>query len=267
MTDPDEPAATESVHAALLYCETCDDRTPHRILRWDRRARAGAASRGIARCRVCRLTHAFATDVDLVREIALIRSDGPVSEQVRVELPQRLTLQTGQRLPGSAEPWRILRIDRSDGRSVPRAEVSRIATVWTVPDRGTRIAVSIVEGRRTRPARLLSPPGTEFEVGGRVTVEGLRLEIAALRARGRTWHHPGARFSAREVERIYGRRIVRPPAGRSDWRTERERPSSFASSTSRAARSRSSPGRRRTRTVPSARTDSGGAAVHRSAPS
>jgi len=271
MTDPHEASGASeagAVHSAVLLCENCGARTPHRILAWDRRARRpGAAARGTARCRVCRFTHPFVSETERTHVVAVVRSDGPVSERSRTSLPVGHTLQVGHRLPGATEAWRVLRIDRRDGRSVPSAPVEQIATVWARRDRGTVVPVSIVEGRRTRAARLLTPPGTEFEVGGRVTVDGLRLEIAALRADGKTWHHPGATFAAREVERIYGRRTVSPPAGRSDWRRERESPSSFASSTSRAARSRSSPGVRRTRTDPSARTASGGAAVQRSTPS
>jgi uncharacterized Zn finger protein len=270
MTEDPTDASPEptAVHSALLFCEHCGRRTPHRILRWDRRAsRPGAAARGIARCRECRLTHPFVSESERAYEVAVVRSDGPVSERSRTSLPSGRTLQVGHRLPGSTERWVILRIDRLDGRSVPSAPTEAIATVWAARDRGKVVPVSIVEGRRTRPARLLTPPDREFEVGGRVSVEGLRLEIAALRAQGRTWHYPGARFAAREVQRIYGRRTASPPAGRSDWRTERERPSSFESSTSRSARSRSSPGVSRKRTVPRARTESGGAAVHRSTPS
>ncbi len=197
----------------------------------------------------------------------VVRSDGPTSERERIALTSDRTLQVGQNLPGAGSPWRVLKIDRRDGRSSSSAPVPEIATVWTVRDRGTVVKVSVVEGRRTHAARLRVPPSTELRVGERVRVDGVSLEIAALRARGRTWHHPGAAFAAREVERLYGRRIVRPPAGRMDWRNDRESPSSFDSSTSRAARSRSSPGVRRTRTSPRARTDSGGAAVHRSTPS
>jgi uncharacterized Zn finger protein len=270
--DPDATGASRSpaprVFAATLYCEVCGRLTPHRLLRTDpvRRGRAGSV-RGTARCRVCQWTHRFETRPPGAVRVAQIVSAGENSERSAIELPARVRVQVGSGVPGSGGPFRIQRIDTRDGRQVPAASSNEVATLWVVRDVGAIVPVSIVEGRRTRTARLVVPRETPYEVGRRVTVEGALLTIVALRARGTTWRRPGDAFVAGEVQRIYGRRIESPPAGSKDWSRGRGTPRSFESSASRSPRSRSSPGARSTRTSPRARTAEGGATVQRSSPS
>ena len=256
------------LRSAELFCENCGRNTPHRILRIERGARPQAGRiRGTARCRDCRWTHPFDSRIPRTIEVGAVVSTGERSEHLRIALPIGRRVQLGTGLSGSPTPVVVRRIEGRDGRSLSSAHPEEIATVWATRDLGAVVKVSLVEGRRTRTGRLVVPPDTPYAVGDRVTVEGERIEIVALRARGRTWRRPGDAFPASEVQRLYGRRTSIPPAGRSDWRSPRGSSSSAASSTSRSARVRSSPGVRRTRTVPRARTAAGGAHVHRSSPS
>ncbi len=274
MDDPEADApvtprgAAPRVFAATLYCEMCDRPTPHRILRMDPVRKSGSHRvQGTARCRVCQWTHRFESRTPGRVEVARIVSDGKISVRSRVELPANVHVQVGSGIPGSEEPFRVLRIDTRKGNRVRSALTNEIATLWAVRDVGAVVPVSIVEGRFTRTVRLVVPRETEFEVGGRSTVEGTPLRIVALRARGRTWRQPGDRFRALEVSRLYGRRTDIPPAGRSDWSSGRGMPSSRTSSSSRSERSRSGPGVSRDRIVPRRRSASGGAVVQRLSPS
>ncbi|HTP53478.1 MAG TPA: HVO_0476 family zinc finger protein [Thermoplasmata archaeon] len=262
--DPPAPLAGP-LGSALLYCEQCDRETPHRIFRVRRGARAGRGSlEGVARCRVCRTTHPFESRPEARTEVPLIVSDGPRSTREIVSLPPETVLQRGAPIPGLDERVIVRRLDARDGKVRAGGRASELAAVWATRDLGTVVKVSVIEGRLTRPSRIVVPPETAFEVGDAVTVERERLTITALRARGRTWRLPGDRFPAAEVQRLYGRRTAMPPAGRSDWSSDRPTPRSRASSASRAARSRSSPGVTRARTTPRARTALSGAAVQRS---
>jgi uncharacterized Zn finger protein len=199
--------------------------------------------------------------------VPVIVSEGPRSIRRIMALPPGAVLRLGTRIPGLDEALLPRRIDGRDGRAVLSARADEVATVWATADAGAVIRVSVIEGATTRPARLVAPPTRSFTVGDEVTVDGYRLSIVALRARGRTWRRPGDAFSAAEVQRLYGRRTATPPAGSRDWRTDRETPRSRASSSSIRGRSRSSPGVTRTRTSPRARTAASGAAVQRSRPS
>ena len=191
MDDP-EADAPESprgpgprVFAATLYCEMCDRTTPHRILRMDPVRKSGRRRvQGTARCRVCQWTHRFESREPGRVEVARIVSDGKISVRSRVELPAHLHVQVGSGIPGSDEAFRVLRIDTRDGHRVRSALTEEIATLWAVRDAGAVVPVSIVEGRFTRTVRLVVPRETEFEVGGRSTVEGTPLRIVTLRAPG-----------------------------------------------------------------------------------
>lgn len=256
------------VHAARLRCDNCGRVTVHRIVHWDARGRASRTHRsGLARCRECGGTHPFEVRTGAPKEFDLIESRGPVSTRRRIGLSANERIAIGRAIPGVMPALTVRRIVRTNGDSAPESRVAEIATVWAVPAEELGVRVSIVEGARTRTTRWVVPPGGVIAIGDRAAVEGVAFEVVAIRARGRTWRYPNVQFPAREVQRVYARRTVSPPAGRSDWRRGRGSPSSRTSSTSRSERYRSSPGVRRNRTSPRRRTASTGAAVQRLSPS
>ena len=264
---PEEAPGPGRLGAARLFCDVCGEETPHRIFRVRSGGRPSTVIAGTARCRVCRTTHSFETRGPTLAPVALIVSDGPRSTRGTLQLPPDLSVEVGGTLSTPDGEVRVRKLDGADGRTRPRGRVAEIATVWATRGTGTAVKVSVVDGATTEPTRVVVEPTVRFEVGGTVSVGRQRLTIVGLRARGHTWRQPGDAFAAEEIQRIYGRRTAMPPAGRRDWRSVRSTPSSRDSSTSQRERSRSSPGVIRKRTVPRARTDDGGAAVHRSAPS
>jgi uncharacterized Zn finger protein len=265
--EPDgAPPAAVRVQAASLLCDSCGRTTPHRILRWDRRP-TGSPGRlsGVARCQVCRWTHPFVQTPPPESEVALVVSAGSESVASRLRVPSLRKLQVGSNLPGSAEPLRIRRIESRSGESLPAALPADVGTVWATHEGERAVPVSIVERARTHAARWITTPTVEVEVGVSLTVDGATTVVVGIRARGRTWRYPGARFPASDVQRLYVRRAM-PPAGSRDWSRVRVRPSSRARATSSAPRSRSGPGTRTTRTVPRAATADGGADVQSNSP-
>ena len=271
-THAHEPIAAPSVRARLsaasVRCDNCGRITPHRVLRWDRGSfRTGASASGTARCRECHWTHRFEIPREEEVDVALITSRGAVTTRETFCLPASLEIEVGREVPGPRAPLRVHRIDLRAGGSVGRAPARSVASLWVSPLAPSFVPVSVLEGARTRTVRWSPGPEVDVEVGEAVEVEGLLLRIVALRVGGRTFRRAGDRFRAREVERLYGRRSVSPPAGRADWSQDRERPSSRASSFSRSARSRSAPGARTKRTVPRARIADGGATVQSVSPS
>ena len=268
---PDEPPAPGSaaspggrIASATLRCERCGRPTPHRIFRV--RPRGPGVGEGIARCRDCRWTHPFESRPEARVDVPVIVSDGSRSERRSLSFPPDRELAVGGTVPAPDGPLVVHRIDDRRGRATAAGRAGDVATLWTSRARGTVVRVSVIEGATTRSARLETAPDRSFEIGAPLTVDGVALAIVAVRAQGRTYRRPVGAFRADEVERIYARRTVRPPAGRSAWRSGRSTPSVRTSSTSRSPRSRSSPGVRRQRTVPRDRTAAGGAAVQRSSP-
>ncbi len=260
MAEREEAATAATLGAAVVYCDTCGKETPHRILRLDRTGGGGRrALSGIARCRACRWTHPFVSAGPDRAEVEAIVSAGAVSEHRVLELPATEPLEVGSPLPGLRPEARIRKLDLREGGQAAEAPAREVRTVWAVETASELLRVAVLSGARSTTERVPRSAGLRLSVGSSLRLPSGPVTIVALRAHGHTWRRAGDTFPAEVVQVVYGRRTVRPPAGRSPWRRERGTPSSRASSTSRAARSRSSPGPSRNRTDPRARTAAGGA--------
>lgn len=265
VTEPVEGTDRAVLGTAVLFCESCRRETPHRILRFHRSDRPVPRSvRGIARCRECRWTHAFVSTQVPRAVVEVIVSRGPASERRPLELDASEPVRVGESVAGVEPKLLVRRIDRRDGTS-PRSAVARdVSTIWAVEERPRLVRVAVLEGARSTTERVEARAGARWAVGDALRLPSGPVTVVALRARNRTWRRAGDAFPSEEVAVVYGRRTVSPPAGRSAWRRERETPRSRASSVSRVPRSRSSPGVRRNRTVPRARTADGGATARSS---
>jgi len=261
-TSPPEAA----LGSAVVFCDACGRETVHRILRLDRTKRSASprAVAGVARCRECRWTHPFVSARPSRVEVEVIVSRGAESQRRTLELPPGDLLQVGEPVPGVEPVVRVQRLDRLDGRPSRSSPARELRTVWAVAEGPRFLRVAVLQGARSTTEKLAAAPGLRLEVGAPLRLPGGAVTIVALRARQQTWRRPGDAFPAGEVTVVYGRRTVSPPAGRSPWSRVRGTSSSRASSVSRSARSRSSPGVSRNRTVPRARTAAGGATVRNS---
>ena len=253
--------------SASIFCDVCAETTPHRILDLDRRRPGPSASvSGLARCRRCRFTHRFADLPPKLPVLRVIDSDGPRSASRRVPWTGAPIVAIGDRWTEADRTVVVRRIERRSGDSPQSANVADIATLWVSSGSDPSVPLSIIVGRHTSSARLPTEPDRLFGIGDQIDWPGGPLTVTAFRARARTWSRAGDRFPAREIERLYARRATTPPAGKSDWSSDRSIPSSRASSTSTRERSRSSPGASRYRRTPRVRSARGGATDHRSRP-
>ncbi|HEV2428827.1 MAG TPA: HVO_0476 family zinc finger protein, partial [Thermoplasmata archaeon] len=240
-------ASPAAIHSGTLYCENCGRSTEHRILAVPRRASGSAPTSlsGVARCRICHWIHPFRSARSARVVFDEILSEGPHSTRRTRSMAPDDIVEVGVRLPRVDPALRVLRIDRRDGSRPESAMARSIATLWVAPDDGAIVPVSFVEGRRTRSVRLRYDPTQRLEVGATLESEGRSYRIAGLRARGQTWRLEGDGFPAGEVDRVYAKRTLSPPAGNIAWSRDRGSPNLSASSISRSARERSSPGRSR----------------------
>ncbi len=253
-----EAPAAGTLGAAQLYCEACGQETLHRIVRLSRGGPRRAVA-GLARCRVCRLTHPFVSVPPRRTAIDVVVSSGAESRRERLELPPETMLRLDEPLAGREREGRIRRIDRTDGRAAERARADHVRTLWIAPERPATVRVAVIGGARSTTEQLPVRPGLRLAVGERLRLPDGPVTIAALRARERTWRAEGDGFPVEEVRVVYARRTAIPPAGSRPWSRLRGTPSSRASSRSATSRSRSSPGARRNRAVPRARSAGSGA--------
>jgi uncharacterized Zn finger protein len=247
-----EPATPSGSHiaSAQIFCDSCRRATAHRILRVVPGGAGSGTVRGVARCKECRLTHPFESAPEATVDVRVVVSEHDRSSRSVVSFPRHRRVLVGSGLPSQDPTLRIRRIDLHSGQRATDARTEEIATLWLTREAPPSVKVSIVIGRLTRTTRLPYTAGTRYEVGTSVVVENRPLWISAVRARGHTWRVPGDVFPAEEVERLYVRRTEMPPAGRRDWSSDRVTPREDARDRSMSARSRSSPGRRTTRTSP-----------------
>ena len=268
--DVDAPPARRGrgppIHSAALPCEVCGEETAHRILHLEPGASARRV-RGVARCQVCRTTRPFDVAGGEEVPVRVVLSDGPRSEPRELRVEPGIPLRVGDPLPALEPPARIQRLELDGGRSAEEADPRRVRTIWAAVDRGPSLAVSLIEGSRTRSLVVPTDPEAPVTVGGPIALGELVAVVSAFRARHRTWSRPGDRFPAREVERVYARRNETPPGGSRRWTSSREIPSSPTRFRSTSGRSRSSPGVRTPRRRPPRANDSRGAAHHSSVPS
>lgn len=259
MTGPRPPSAPAAraralpIRSAVLPCEVCGEETPHRLLKVAGGGRGGASVAGLARCSRCHLTHPFEDRAPAAsHELWMVLSEGRSSRRERRSLPPTRHVEVDELLEGEDPPLRVRRLEGPGGQDLREALARDVATLWAVVDRGPRLDVSLIEGQRTRATSWVPPEGATVRVGDRLELPEASTFIIGFRGRGRTWRRTGDVLPASEVTRIYARRTVMPPAGRSAWRTDRFRPRSRTSDRSTSSRVRSSPGVRSTRTVPRA---------------
>jgi uncharacterized Zn finger protein len=263
------PPTAARIGVATLRCDTCHRETPHRVLRIAGQGgrRPAVVRQGVARCQVCRTTHAFEVHPTRPVSIRFIRSTGPRSVTGIAPFEPGVELTVNDLAPGLLPPARIRKIELRDGRAVDAARSEAVACVWLVDETGPRVPVSLIHGASTVSHLLELREDDRLAVGGSIEIDRARWTIVALRARGHTYSRPGDEFPAPEVTRAYARRRVRPPAGSSPWSRLRETPSSRASSDSTRPRSLSSPGVTRKRTSPRRPSADGGATAQSSTPS
>jgi uncharacterized Zn finger protein len=225
------------VGAASIFCDVCQEATPHRILslRGPRPA-AGSALSGIARCQRCRLTHPFGSPARRPCTVRAIVSEGPVSRSLELRLPAAREVGIGGKVLFGREQFVVRRIELAGQRSAAVARPEEIACLWVTNDRGFHVPISIVEGRRTRSIRWTPPGGARVGVGDSLSLDGNQYIVTGIRSGGRTLRRASGSVDASSIERIYVRRTWNPPAGSSDWSRSRETPSSRESSRSRSLR-------------------------------
>lgn len=215
------PAPGGAVGRARLRCDLCGRETDHRILRLHARRRGGELE-GVARCAVCRSTHAFVQRSPRHREVPGVLSEGGRSRSVRWTLSESAELVVDEPLPGPDATLLVRRIDLPDGHRPRRAPVTKVATIWVSRESPTLLRLSLVEGRRTTPLEVELTDGSAVSVGSLLSVNGRTLRVHALRAHGQTWEEGSREFRPMEVDRAYVHVELPPRPGRGPRRQDPE---------------------------------------------
>jgi uncharacterized Zn finger protein len=189
-----------------LFCETCEDETPHRILKGRIGPGIDEGFDGTVQCQQCSLTHSAHIEVEKPMEIPSIISNGSNSEKTRIEFYPKEVVMVNDEILWEDHNLMITSIEIGDKR-VKRAEASNISSLWLKVFDSIDINVSIVEGPNTKSERINAAPEEEFEVGDLLEFGNTKVVITKIKSVARMIYREGKPVEARDIKRIYTKRV------------------------------------------------------------
>ncbi len=182
-----------------IYCDTCDEETPHRVIRKEK---------NLYSCNKCGTVREVREKKP--REIKVIVSSGDrstggkvefydgdlvrVGDEIVVELPERVTI---------AE---VTSIELKNGRRVQESDAGKIETIWTREVEEVVLKISLHRGRYTESVRIRVPGDEAFRVDGSLRISGKFCRITGIKTRnGRMLKSPAQEALAKEIVRVYAK--------------------------------------------------------------
>lgn len=190
----------------IVYCETCGEETPHRVIRGELLAEAGAGFEGSVQCHKCSTIHHASIPSERPVTIPIVLSEGDKSRNEKLTLSPLEEIGVGDEMMVGDNNV-IFTAIISDGKKVRHAKSKDISLLHAKVFDTVTVKVSISRGPTTRSEALQTPPDEEFQVGdilefGKTKVAVDRILADSMVQRG------GIPVRARDIKRIYGK-IVR----------------------------------------------------------
>ena len=186
----------------IIYdCPKCDDYTVHEVLR----GRIGKSTlEGTFRCTECGNTFSATLKIPRQLKVAVIISDGPVSEKSETVLEEgeyiavgdEFFLEDGRRL-------RVCSIDLGEGQRKKKAKTEEVRTIWAQQFDVLSLKVTINNNRKSYSRRIDAEPDDEFLIGSVLKLEDMDCFIHAIKTRDKLVSKGTA--EARDIVRIYGK--------------------------------------------------------------
>ena len=189
-----------------LYCDTCDDETPHRILKGSIGTGKNEGFDGTVQCQECNLIHQTRIEVEKTVDVPTIISTGSSSEKTSIEFYPREFVRVSDEILWDDHNLLITSIEKRDKR-VKGCEASEITTLWVKIFDSIDLNVSIVEGPNTKSEKINAAPEEEFEVGDLLEFGRTKVVITKIKVTQRTIYREGKPVEARDIKRIYTKRV------------------------------------------------------------
>jgi len=187
----------------IIYCETCSEETPHRVLRGEIKPDPEAGFEGTVRCERCGMVHHTNIPSEKPVSLPMILSEGDRSRTERLELGPLEEIKVGEEIYFGNINIKITSI-QSSGSRVAKAKGRDIDTLYAKVFTSLAVKVAIVRGSTTRSESLIVPPDEEFEVGdilefgrAKVVVDKILTDSMVRRE--------GILVEARDIKRIYAK--------------------------------------------------------------
>jgi len=196
----------EEVSAVVALCESCNEETPHRVIKGRFGTGKEPGFEGTVECTRCKGVHRVRLPLARPLEVPAIISDGDRSERTKMELHPMELVSVGDELQWDGHNLQVTSIE-SKGRRLARSNAALIDTLWLKRFDSLRVKVSIVRGQNTASEVVIAPPDEEFEVGDILELGKAKVMIDKIRTDEGTVYRTGLPVEARYIKRVYSKPV------------------------------------------------------------
>ncbi len=189
-----------------LYCEGCEEETPHRILRGKLGPTMESGFDGTVQCVPCRNIHSAHIDMEKPITVHTIVSERGRSEKRTIELFPKEIIEVGDEMMWDDHNLLVTAIE-SENRRVEKAEASSVSCIWFKLYDTVIIKVAIVQGANTKSETLEAAPEEEFAVGDLLDFGRNKVVVTKIKTPKNMVYREGSPVQARNVRRVYSKRV------------------------------------------------------------
>ena len=189
-----------------MFCDLCEEETPHRILKGKLGTSMEAGFDGTVQCVPCRSIHKAHIDVEIPIGVISIISTGASSEKTSIEFFPREMIKVGEELIWDDHNLIVTSLE-SNGKRLKKAEASEVDCIWLKTFDSIDLKIAIVQGANTRSEKIDAAPEEEFAVGDLIELGKIKVVITKIRIMGKMIYSEGSPVEARKIVRVYTRKV------------------------------------------------------------
>ncbi len=189
-----------------MFCDLCDEETPHRILKGKLGPSTEAGFDGTVQCVPCKSIRKAYIDVEKPINVTSIISTGAQSEKTSIEFFPKEGIKVGDELIWDDHNIIVTSME-SNGKRLHKAEASEVDCLWLKTFDSVDLKIAIVQGANTRSERIEAAPEKEFAVGDLIELGKNKVVITKIKIMGKMIYREGSPVEARKIVRVYTRKI------------------------------------------------------------
>ena len=186
------------------HCESCEEETPHRILKGTRDQGLDKGFSGTVQCQTCKRVHHVEIPVDKPCMVPMVLSEGENSRKVEIQFGREEGIIVNDEIFFEDHNILITAID-SRGKRVKRGMARDITNLWAIVFDTVKVKVAIVKGSTTIPEVVEAVPEVEFAVGDLLEFGRKKVIITKIKTLTKMIYREGRPVEARDIRRIYTR--------------------------------------------------------------
>ncbi len=186
------------------HCGSCEEETPHRILKGTRGKSPEKGFSGTVQCQTCKTVHHVEIPVEIPCMVPMVLSEGENSRRVKIQFVRDEGIMIDDEIFFEDHNILITSIE-SKGKRVKRGLARDITNLWAVVFDTVKVKVAIVKGSTTIPEVMETVPEKEFAVGDLLEFGRKKVVITKIKTTSKMVYREGRPVEARDISRIYTR--------------------------------------------------------------